>query len=84
MRFLLLSAVSLLSLAAAQTDPFEKHTISAPGINASLIAYGATLTSLYVDDKSGNAQDIVVGHDDGSQYYQDSQTNHTYFGPIVG
>ena len=84
MRALWLAASFLLSAVAAQTDPFEKHTISAPGINASLIAYGATLTNLYVNDKAGNPRDIVVGYDDGRQYYQDSQTNHTYFGAVVG
>ena len=78
-----LVAFLLLSSVHAQ-DPFEKHTISAPGINASFIGYGATMTSLYVNDKSGAPQDIVVGYDNGNQYYQDGQTNHTYFGTVVG
>ena len=86
MRVPLVLAGIFLSLAAAQTDPFEKHTISASdaSINATFLAYGATLTNLYVLDKSGNPQDIAVGYDEGSQYYADSQTNHTYFGAVVG
>ena len=84
MKPVILVVGALFALAAAQTDPFEKHIISAPGINASLIAYGATLTNLYVNDKSGAPQDIVVGYDDGRAYLQDSATNHTYFGAVVG
>ena len=70
--------------ALAQSDPFQKYTISAPGINASFISYGATLTNLYVNDKNGNPQDVVVGYDGGRQYQHDTQTNHTYFGAVVG
>ena len=44
----------------------------------------ARITNLYVPDKSGKPQDIVVGYDDGHQYLLDTLTNHTYFGPIVG
>lgn len=68
----------------AASDPFKKYTISADGIKASFIGYGATLTSLLVNDRDGKPQDVVVGYDDGRQYLQDSLTNHTYFGPIAG
>ena len=73
---------SLLLLAAAlgalaQDDPFQKYTISAQGINATFIAYGARLTNLYVNDKDGQPQDVVVGYDDAHQYRQDDLTNHT-------
>ena len=62
----------------AADDPFQKYTISAPGINASFIAYGATLTNLFVNDKDGCPQDVVLGYDEGTQYRHDSLTNHTY------
>ena len=84
MHALLIATGIVWSLALAQTDPFEKHTIAASGINATFIAYGATLTHILVNDKAGIPQDIVVGYDEGSQYYADSQTNHTYFGAVVG
>ena len=63
--------------AVAQNDPYEKYTITAPGINASFIAYGARLTNLYVNDKNGVPQDVVLGYDDGQMYRQDDLTNHT-------
>ena len=35
-------------------------------------------------DRNGDVQDVVVGYDDPMQYLIDSETNHTYFGAIVG
>lgn len=65
-------------------DPFQKYSLSANGINASFIPYGARITNLYVKDKNGDYQDIVLGYDNGTQYLKDTETNHTYFGPVVG
>ena len=76
--FLLIPGVS------AQASPFTKYTISAPGINASFIPYGARITNLYVNDKDGNPQDVILGYDNGTQYLHDTETVHTYFGPVVG
>lgn len=67
-----------------QGDPFKKYSLSANGINASWIPYGARLTNLYVFDKNNQSQDIVVGYDNGTQYLKDTETNHTYFGAVVG
>lgn len=80
------SALSLGALAqdSSDTSVFTKYTISAPGINASFIPYGATLTNLFVPDKNGNPQDVVLGYDTGAAYLRDTETNHTYFGAIVG
>lgn len=65
-------------------DPFQKYTLSANGISASFIPYGARLTSLCVHDRNGNWQDVAIGYDEGSQYLQDTLTNHTNFGSLVG
>ncbi|MCJ1310274.1 hypothetical protein MMC25_003936 [Agyrium rufum] len=85
---MLVSAISvcalLLPTVAAQADPLQKLSISSTGINASFIAYGARLTNLFVPDKNGDMQDVVLGYDDTAQYVIDTETNHTYFGPIVG
>ena len=61
---LLLAASSAVVGVVSQStpDPFQKYTISAPGINASFIAYGARLTNLYVNDRNGNPQDVVLGY----------------------
>ncbi|KAL8665886.1 MAG: hypothetical protein Q9168_007601, partial [Polycauliona sp. 1 TL-2023] len=77
--FILSSAIS-----AQNPDPLQKYTISAPGINATFIPYGARLTNLYVNDKNGAPQDVVLGYDDVADYVRDDRTVHTFFGPVVG
>lgn len=80
----LLSIAALLAHSFGQetTDNLQKYTISAAGINASYIGYGARLTNLFVDDKNGTGRDIVLGHDQGSQYINDTEHEHTYFGAV--
>ena len=80
------SALTLGALAQSSSDStvFTKYTISAPGINASFIPYGATLTNLFVPDKNGDPQDVVLGYDSGTAYLHDTETDHTYFGAVVG
>lgn len=82
--FLALSFCSSAFAGSRPTDPFQKYTISAPGIKATFIGYGATLTNLFVDDRNGKSQDVVVGYDEPKQYAVDAATNHSFFGPIVG
>ena len=65
-------------------SPFTPYTIRANNITATAIPYGARLISLLVPDSSGTAQDVVVGYDDPNEYLHDSETNHTYFGAVVG
>ena len=81
----LVTSFSLIVGGLAQShSPFDKYTISAPGINASFIPYGARLTNLYVNDKNGQPQDVALGYDNGTDYLRDSETVHTFFGPVVG
>ncbi len=65
-------------------NPFAVYTLTAENITAKFIPYGARITSLLVQDRDGNYQDVVTGYDDTTQYLRDTETNHTYFGPIVG
>lgn len=65
-------------------NPFQEYNLEADGIKATFIPYGARLTELYVKDRNGDWQDVAVGYDDPSQYLIDSETNHTYFGAVVG
>lgn len=88
---LLLAASSLASAQSGSSpyppftgDPFQKYDLEADGIRASFIPYGARLTNLYVYDRDGAWQDVAVGYDNGTRYLQDTETNHTYFGCIVG
>ena len=78
--FLTVLLSSCLASAQEQPNNLKKFTISADGINASYIGYGATLTNLYVKDKDGKFQDVVLGYDDGAGYINDTNNEHTYFG----
>ena len=65
-------------------NPFERFSISTDGINATFMPYGARLTNLFVNDKTGAARDVVMGYDSGDQYLLDSETIHSYMGAVVG
>ena len=89
---ILLSALTTLSYitfvalgqSTSSSSVFTKYTISASGINASFIPYGARITNLFVNDRNGDPQDVVLGYDNGTAYLNDTETVHTYFGPVVG
>jgi aldose 1-epimerase len=53
---------------------------SSQGAIAKVITYGATLTELWVPDKSGKNADVVLGFDNLAGYL----TDHPYFGATVG
>ena len=50
------------------------------GMTAKVSSLGAILVELWVPDKNGNAQDIVLGFDKGEDYYG----NPSFFGATVG
>ncbi len=50
------------------------------GMKARLINYGATLVNLYVPDKEGKLEDIVLGFDRLEDYYG----NESFFGSTIG
>ena len=72
----------VLTNAHATSVNFQKYTITAPGIKASFIGYGARLTNLLVHDKNGKMQDVVLGYDDPLHYVHDTENEHTYFGAV--
>lgn len=51
-------------------------------ITATMIPYGATITHLYVKDRTGVDRDVLLGWDDATQYCSNPQ--HTYFGATIG
>jgi aldose 1-epimerase len=53
---------------------------NASGMKAALTNYGATVTSLYVPDRNGNFDDVVLGFTSLDGYVKDNP----YFGCIVG
>jgi len=59
----------------------EQYTLhSAKGGVAKVITYGATLTELWMPDKSGKNADVVLGFDNLQGYLG----NHPFFGSTVG
>ena len=59
----------------------EQYTLrSAKGATAKVITYGATLTELWMPDKSGKRADVVLGFDNLDGYLGD----HPFFGATVG
>jgi aldose 1-epimerase len=59
----------------------EEYTLhSAKGGVAKIITYGATLTELWMPDKSGKSADVVLGFDNLEGYLGD----HPFFGATVG
>ncbi|KAL6716036.1 hypothetical protein ACLMJK_006998 [Lecanora helva] len=48
------------------------------------IGYGAQLTNLFVHDNDDQPQDVVLGYDQGAQYINDTENEHTCFGVGVG
>ncbi|OAA65857.1 aldose epimerase-like protein [Niveomyces insectorum RCEF 264] len=59
-----------------------RYTLTAEGIRAQFIPYGATLTNLFVKDKHGNDTDIVLGYDDAAYYPKDP--GHPVYNSIPG
>ncbi|KAK4120619.1 galactose mutarotase-like protein [Parathielavia appendiculata] len=87
MRFSLLAVAAVAEVALAtpkrpEPDKDGRYTISAPGIKAQFIPYGATLTNLFVKDKNGNDIDVVLGYDDVSYYPKDP--SHPVYNAIPG
>jgi aldose 1-epimerase len=66
----------------AGPDANGKYTISAPGIRASFIPYGASISNLFINDTSGIERDIVGGFDNATYYGIDRQ--HPHFGGVPG
>lgn len=62
--------------------PDGKYTISAPGIRANYIPYGASISNLFINDTRGIERDIVMGFDNASYYTIDQQ--HPHLGGIPG
>jgi hypothetical protein len=62
--------------------PFSVYTLTAENITAKFIPYGARLTSLLVQDRDGNYQDVVAGYDNATQYLTDTESESRREMPI--
>ena len=54
---------------------------NANGLKAQITNYGGRVVTLYVPDKSGRRDDIVLGFDDLRQY---QTSKEKYFGSLIG
>ncbi|KAI1322091.1 galactose mutarotase-like protein [Xylariaceae sp. FL0255] len=78
----ILTLVGYVSAQAPSPGPDGKYTITSSGIKAQFIAYGATLTNLFVKGKDGSDVDIVMGYDNISYYPVDP--GHPVYNSIPG
>ncbi|KAK4644738.1 hypothetical protein QC761_307540 [Podospora bellae-mahoneyi] len=65
-----------------EPDSSGKYWLFAPGITASFIPYGASISNLFITDKNGIDRDIVLGFDNATYYSVDPV--HPHFGGVPG
>lgn len=66
----------------AAGQKIERYTLTnSTGMRASLITHGATLTELWVPDRTGKLADVVLGFDDVAGYESD---RNQFFGSTIG
>lgn len=58
----------------------QQYKLSAPGISATFLSFGAALQSLQVKDRQGKWTDVVAGYDDPEEYTR----KKTFNGAIIG
>ncbi|KAL5377720.1 hypothetical protein DPSP01_009644 [Paraphaeosphaeria sporulosa] len=63
-------------------DADGKYEISAEGIRAQFIPYGASISNLFINDTNGIERDIVLGFDNASHYSVDRF--HPHLGGVPG
>ncbi|KAK7542939.1 galactose mutarotase-like domain-containing protein [Phyllosticta citricarpa] len=79
------TALTLLLFTSARVsaqNPDGKYTISAEGIRANFIPYGAAISNLFLNDSNGVERDIVLGFDNASYYSIDKL--HPHLGSVPG
>ncbi len=65
----------------AQDTPIDRYTLrNSHGAMARIITFGATVTELWMPDRNGDTDDVVLGFDSVAQYAH----RGPYFGAIVG
>jgi aldose 1-epimerase len=65
-----------------QPDKNGKYWIKSDSLKAGFVAYGASISDLYINDKYGIQRDIVAGWDNATYYTLDGQ--HPHYGNVPG
>ncbi|KFZ01402.1 hypothetical protein V500_00775 [Pseudogymnoascus sp. VKM F-4518 (FW-2643)] len=63
-------------------DSDGKYTISSKGLRAQFVAYGASISNLFVKDANGHERDVVLGFDNATYYAEDPR--HSHWGSVPG
>lgn len=85
---LALASVALPSVSAKSTnetfppDKNGKYWIHGDGISAGFVAYGASISDLYINDRYGIQRDLIVGFNNASYYSIDPL--HPHYGSVPG
>jgi len=80
--FVLLALSFLAAAAPPKPDANGKYHLTAKGIKVSFVAFGASLTNVFVKDSKGKERDITLGHDSVSSYYNPDLNPH--YGGVPG
>jgi len=67
---------------ALSVDPYKQYVLKSDRVEAWFMPFGATMTRLFFQDKTGTTRDIILGFEDLAQYKENP--SHPYFGAIVG
>lgn len=59
---------------------YNLYTLKNGKMEVTVTDFGATVVSIFVEDKDGIVRDVVLGYDDGNDY----QKNWSFFGATVG
>lgn len=63
----------------------EIYTLKDEKMEVQLMTYGGFVLSIKTPDRTGKVQDVVLGFDNPSGYYENNHSKSaTFFGPIVG
>jgi aldose 1-epimerase len=63
----------------------EIYTLKDEKIEVRIMTYGGEVLSVKVPDRTGKAEDVVLGFDDPTGYYENTHSKSaSFFGPIVG
>lgn len=62
------------------TQIYRYFISNSRGLKAGVINYGAILVNLFVPDKTGKAEDVVLGYDTLEPYFE----NGSFFGAVIG
>ncbi|MGB7848297.1 MAG: aldose epimerase family protein [Candidatus Acidiferrum sp.] len=66
-------------------EPVDIYTLKDEKIEVQIMTYGGFVVSIKAPDRAGKVEDVVLGFDEPSGYYENNHSKGAaFFGPIVG